>query len=262
MKLGRFGYRTEIFYGVIEDNKVYRIKNQYDIFLKENFIKELEICEEYEIHTLKIFHPSVPTKIVAVGLNYRDHAEELNMPIPEEPILFLKPPSAVIGPEETIILPPQSKEVHYEGELAVIMKKFLYRPKSYQEVEKAILGYTCFNDVTARDLQRKDGQWTRAKSFNTFAPFGPFIETEIDPLDLKIQTIVNGEVKQDSSTKELIFNVFELIKFISDIMTLCPGDIIATGTPPGVGPLKDGDVVEVKIECIGTLRNFVKSCER
>ncbi len=259
MKLGKFVHDSKIFLGIVEKNYVYKITNQ-NISFPLNFSKNnLDVSDKYPLSELKILPPTSPTKIVAVGLNYKDHARELNMPVPEEPILFLKPPSAVIAHEDTIFLPPQSKEVHYEGELAVVIKSFLHNPKNYREVESAILGYTCFNDVTARDLQKKDGQWTRAKSFDTFAPFGPFIETEIDPSDLKIQTFVNGKVKQDSSTRELIFNVFELVKFISEIMTLCPGDVIATGTPPGVGPLKHGDVVEIKIENIGTLRNPVKS---
>ena len=164
----------------------------------------------------------------------------------------------MIGPEEYIILPPESKEIHYEGELAIVIGKPIYRPKDFKEIESAILGYTCFNDVTARDLQRKDEQWTRSKSFNTFAPIGPFIETELDPSSLKIETKVNGKIKQSSSTKEFIFDVFYLVKFISNIMTLYPGDIIATGTPPGVGELKEGDIVEVSIENVGVLKNFVK----
>ncbi|MDM7202678.1 MAG: fumarylacetoacetate hydrolase family protein, partial [Thermodesulfobacteriaceae bacterium] len=201
----------------------------------------------------------IPSKIIGVGLNYRDHAEELKMSIPKDPLLFLKPPSTIIGPEETILLPPESKEIHYEGELALVIGKYLFRPKTFSEVEEAILGYTCFNDVTARDLQRIDGQWTRSKSFNTFAPVGPFVVKNIDPVGLTIQTRVNGKVVQKSNTKELIFKPIELTYFISQIMTLCPGDLIATGTPPGVGPLQPGDTVEVEIENIGVLRNYVQS---
>ncbi len=250
MKIGRFFCKDEIFFGVINENKILKIKDPF------SQIKPSDI--EYQLKDVKVLSPVLPSKIIAVGLNYRDHARELGMKIPDEPIIFLKPPTAVIGHEEDIILPPESKEVHYEGELAVVIGKELYRPLNFKEIESAILGYTCFNDVTARDLQRKDGQWTRSKSFNTFAPIGPFIETELDPNNLKIETKVNGEIKQSSTTKELIFNVFELVKFISNIMTLLPGDVIATGTPPGVGALKEGDVVEVIIEGIGTLRNGVK----
>jgi len=252
MKIGRFFYENKPFFGIVKGEKVFKIESPFSL---------IETGEEYLLKEVKILSPVIPSKIVAVGLNYRDHAKELGMKIPDEPIIFLKPPTAVIGPEEDIVLPPESKEVHYEGELAVVIGKEIYRPKNFKEVESAILGYTCFNDVTARDLQRKDGQWTRSKSFNTFAPLGPFIETELDPGNLHIETRVNGEIRQKSSTKELIFNVFELVSFISNIMTLFPGDIIATGTPPGVGVLKEGDIVEVFIEGIGTLRNGVKKNE-
>ena len=250
MKIGRFFKKSRVFFGIVDGNEVWEIESPFG---------SLKISDKkHSLHHLKVLPPVEPSKIIAVGLNYKDHAKELGMKIPDEPIIFLKPPSAVIGHEDFIILPPQSKEVHYEGELAVVIGKPIYQPKSFQEIAESILGYTCFNDVTARDLQRKDGQWTRSKSFNTFAPVGPFIETDIDPTNLKIKTKVNGEVKQNSSTKELVFNPFELIKFISGIMTLLPGDIIATGTPPGVGPLKDGDVVEVIIEGIGALKNKVR----
>lgn len=252
MKIGRFQKGERIFFGVVIDSEVIEIPESYS----SNKIPSFD--EVHELGSLKILPPVVPTKILGVGLNYKDHAKELGLSLPKEPILFLKPPSAIIGPEEIIYLPPESKEVHYEGELAIVIGKKIYRPKSYLEVESAIFGYTCFNDVTARDLQKKDSQWGRCKSFDTFAPVGPFIETHLDPLNLKIETYVNGELKQCSSTSELIFNPFELVKFIANIMTLYPGDIIATGTPAGVGALKDGDIVEVKIEGIGTLKNYVK----
>ncbi len=250
MKIGRFLVENRIIYGIIKNSEIFEIKSPFE---KLEFTGKI-----YSLEEVKVLSPVLPSKIIAVGLNYKDHAEELKMKLPEEPILFLKPSSAVIGPEEDIISPPESKEIHYEGELAVVIGKNIYRPNNFKEVEEAILGYTCFNDVTARDLQRKDGQWTRSKSFNTFAPIGPFIETEVDPNNLKIETKVNGKIKQSSSTKELIFDVFYLVKFISNIMTLYPGDVIATGTPPGVGELKEGDIVEISIENVGVLKNFVK----
>jgi 2-keto-4-pentenoate hydratase/2-oxohepta-3-ene-1,7-dioic acid hydratase in catechol pathway len=185
-----------------------------------------------------------------------EHARELEMKLPDEPILFLKPSSAVIGHEGKIIIPKSSQRVDYEGELGVVMGKRC-KDVSADDVNKYVLGYTCFNDITARDLQQKDGQWTRAKSFDTFAPFGPWI-ANIDPSDADIETRVNGEVvKQSSNTSDLIFGVPKLIEFISQVMTLEPGDVIATGTPSGIGRMNPGDVVEVKIEKIGTLRNFV-----
>ena len=211
--------------------------------------------EVLAIEDVELLAPCCPSKIVCVGLNYVEHARELKMGLPEEPILFLKPPSAVIGPGAEIVVPESSQSVDYEGELGVVIGK---RCKSIaaDEAQKYILGYTCFNDVTARDLQQKDGQWTRAKSFDTFAPFGPWI-ANIDPSDADIQTRVNGVVKQKSNTSDLIFGVLKLIEFISHVMTLEPGDVIATGTPPGVGRLEKGDVVEVEIEGIGVLKNKV-----
>jgi 2-keto-4-pentenoate hydratase/2-oxohepta-3-ene-1,7-dioic acid hydratase in catechol pathway len=200
-----------------------------------------------------MFHPS---KIIAVGLNYYDHAEELHMSIPKHPLIFIKPPTTVIRNNEAIIYPPQSNEVHYEGELAVIIESRT-RNISERNAPRHIAGYTCANDVTARDLQREDGQWTRAKSFDTFCPLGPRIVSNLNPFNLDIHTRVNGIERQYSNTKNMIFNVYKLVSFISGIMTLTPGDIIITGTPPGVGSIKPGDTVEVEIEGIGILKNTV-----
>ena len=211
--------------------------------------------EVLNLEDVELLAPCQPTKIVCVGLNYVEHARELKMQLPTEPILFIKPPTAVLAPEGEIVYPQSSQQVDYEGELGIVIGKRCKNVPA-DEVEKYILGYTCFNDVTARDLQRKDGQWTRAKSFDTFAPIGPWI-AKIDPSHLDIQTRVNGMIKQKSNTSDLIFGVPKLVEFISGIMTLEPGDVIATGTPPGVGPLQKGDVVEVEIEGIGTLRNSV-----
>ena len=197
-----------------------------------------------------------PSKIVAVGLNYHDHAKEMNMAIPDHPILFMKPPTTVINNGDAIIYPPQSKNVHYEGELAVVIKDRI-RNVSKENIREHIKGYTCANDVTARDLQNIDGQWTRAKSFDTFCPLGPRIVKDLDPMNLDIQTRVNGKIMQNSNTKNMIFNVFEVVAFISSVMTLLPGDIIITGTPNGIGPMKVGDTVEVEIEGIGILKNKI-----
>ncbi|BDZ70241.1 fumarylacetoacetate hydrolase family protein [Methanobacterium petrolearium] len=216
----------------------------------------LERKEFYLLNEVKILPPVKPSKIICVGLNYRDHAEELNMALPDEPILFLKPSTTVIGHEDSIIYPAQSHHVDYEAELAVVIGHEA-RFVSEDDALDYIAGYTVLNDVTARDLQEKDGQWTRAKSFDTFCPIGPWIETELDPSNQRVCMKVNGEVKQDSRTKNMIFTPKELISFISEIMTLQPGDVIATGTPPGVGPLQVGDVAEVNVEGIGTLKNRV-----
>jgi 2-keto-4-pentenoate hydratase/2-oxohepta-3-ene-1,7-dioic acid hydratase in catechol pathway len=203
------------------------------------------------------FLPQQPTKIVLVGLNYRDHAEELEMPLPEEPILFLKPPTALLGPEDCIIYPEQAQRVDYEAELAVVMQDQSKNVEP-EDVMEHVAGFTCLNDVTARDLQKKDGQWTRAKSFDTFCPVGPRIVKEIEPNNVKIQSLLNGDLKQDSSTSNFIFSVEELVSFVSHVMTLKPGDIIATGTPSGIGAMQRGDTIEIKIEGVGTLRNYVR----
>ena len=198
-----------------------------------------------------------PTKIVCVGLNYGDHAKEMGMPVPEDPVLFIKPLTTLIGPDEPIIYPSQSNRVDYEAELAVAIKSKA-RDISPEEADGIILGYTCANDVTARDLQKKDGQWTRAKSFDTFCPVGPRIVSNVDGNNLNVECYLNGQLKQKSNTMQFIFNVQYLISFISKVMTLMPGDLILTGTTYGVGPMKKGDTVEVKIEKIGTLRNYIK----
>ena len=211
-----------------------------------------------EVEVKRLLAPTLPSKIVAVGLNYRDHAEELGLELPKEPILFMKPATSVIGPLDDIVYPSQSTRVDYEAELAVVIAKTCKDVKASYALE-FILGYTCLNDVTARDLQVSDGQWTRAKSFDTFAPIGPWIETDIgDPHALAITSHLNGECKQSSSTKNLIFTVFELIEFISGIMTLNKGDVIATGTPSGIGPMNPGDEIEIELEGIGVLKNKVR----
>lgn len=198
-----------------------------------------------------------PTKIIAIGLNYHDHARELNMPIPEYPLIFMKPSTAVIGNRDAIIYPSICKELHYEGELAIIIKERCKHVKR-GDASRFIAGYTCANDVTARDIQRLDGQWTRSKSFDTFCPLGPRLVEGIDTAQLNIVTRVNGIVRQNSNTEMMVFDVFELVSFVSSIMTLLPGDVIITGTPAGVGPIEIGDEVEVEIERIGILRNKVE----
>jgi len=211
---------------------------------------------EFAADQVSFLAPCDPSKVVCVGLNYRDHAEESNADLPQEPLLFLKPPSAVIGPGDNIVLPSNSQRIDFEAELAVVIAK---RAKGVSKAEalEYVLGYTCLNDVSARDFQMKDGQWARAKGHDTFCPVGPSIVTDLDPLDLGVQAVSNGEIKQDSRTSYLIFDVPLLIEYISRVMTLEPGDIIATGTPAGVGPLTAGDTIEIKIEGVGSLINPV-----
>lgn len=210
----------------------------------------------FPLAKVRLLPPCLPGKIVAVGLNYRDHAREMNMPLPSQPLLFLKAPSALIGPEERIVRPAMSQRLEYEGELAIVIGKKAKNIPA-RRARDYVLGFTCFNDVTARDLQKTDGQWARAKSFDTFAPLGPWIAGDIDPDRLRVETLLNGKTVQRSSTGQLIFTVNEIVAFVSRSMTLMPGDIIATGTPPGVGPMRSGDRVEVRIEKIGSLLNTV-----
>lgn len=209
------------------------------------------------IPDLKVMAPVLPSKIVCVGRNYREHAAELGNKMPDEPLLFLKAPSAVIGSGDSIKLPSDSKQVEHEGELGVVIGRRAAKLTDNDDPLSYVLGYTCVNDITARDLQRKDVQFTRGKSFDTFCPVGPFIVDGLDPLNLVVTTRVNGTVRQTGRTADMAFSVPFLIRYIANIMTLYPGDLIATGTPAGVSPLKDGDVVEVEIEGIGVLRNPV-----
>lgn len=211
---------------------------------------------DINLHNIKLLSPVSPTKIVCIGRNYAAHAKERNAEVPEVPLIFLKPPSSIIGHEDNIILPPQSNQVDHEAELVVIIGK-TGRWISPDDAMKHVFGYSIGNDVTARDLQRSDGQWTRAKGFDTFCPIGPWIETEFDPSDALITCNVNEELRQMASTRDMVFNVKQLIAYISSVMTLTTGDAIFTGTPSGIGPIVPGDYVEITIEGIGTLTNTV-----
>jgi 2-keto-4-pentenoate hydratase/2-oxohepta-3-ene-1,7-dioic acid hydratase in catechol pathway len=206
---------------------------------------------------MKLHEPIAPSKIVCVGRNYREHAAELGNKMPDEPLLFLKAPSAIIFSGDEIVLPKQSQQVEHEGELGVVIGRVARNIPSEEDPLRYVLGYTCVNDVTARDLQRKDVQFTRGKSFDTFCPVGPWIETDIDPQNVTVETRINGEVKQKGNTADMAFPVSFLIRYISEIMTLNPGDLIATGTPAGVSRMKAGDTVEVEVSGIGILQNRV-----
>ena len=214
---------------------------------------------EIPLASVRLLAPSSPSKIVCIGRNYIEHAKELNHPIPTEPLIFLKPPSAVLAPGETILRPAAlSQRVDHEGELGVVIGKRCHALGEGDDVRPFILGYTCVNDVTARDLQNKDGQWSRSKGFDTFCPFGPIVVSGLDPWSgIRVQTRVNGEIRQDGTTADFIFPLDVVLRFISQVMTLEPGDLIATGTPAGVSPLQPGDVVEVSVEGVGSLRNPV-----
>jgi 2-keto-4-pentenoate hydratase/2-oxohepta-3-ene-1,7-dioic acid hydratase in catechol pathway len=214
--------------------------------------------EPIPLEEAALLPPVRPSKIVCIGRNYREHAAELGHDVPQEPLIFLKATSALLSPGGVVRRPKISQNVHYEGELGVVIGKTCYQPAADADIRQYILGYTCVNDVTARDLQTKDGQWSRAKGFDTFCPVGPVVTDEIDPwAGIGVQTRVNGEIKQDGNTRDLIFALDVVIRHIAQAMTLFPGDLIPSGTPAGVGPLAAGDVVEVSVEGVGTLRNSV-----
>jgi 2-keto-4-pentenoate hydratase/2-oxohepta-3-ene-1,7-dioic acid hydratase in catechol pathway len=250
VKFVRFRKNNRIAYGLAEGDTVRVIDGV-------PFSKYKKTDEKFPLKSVRLLAPCEPSKIVAVGVNYQDHAAEFKKELPKEPLLFLKPSTAVLDPQEPIRLPPRSRRVDYEAELAVVIRKRAANVAP-EETPEFILGYTCINDVTARDLQKEDGQWTRAKGFDTFAPLGPWIVTDLSPDNLKIESYLNGERRQSASTAQLIFKVPALVSFISQVMSLLPGDVIATGTPAGVGPMKSGDTIEVVIEGIGRLKNPVQ----
>jgi len=260
VRVVRYSWRGVVGYGILDGVTVRPLASP-PLPLREDGQLPPVTGEALPLDEVRFLAPVSPGKVVCVGLNYRTHALELGMPLPEEPVLFLKPPSAVIGPGDPIVLPAASHRVDYEGELVAVIGRRL-RHAGPEEALAGILGYTCGNDVTARDLQQKDGQWTRAKGFDTFAPLGPAIAVGLDPDNLHLVTLVNGAPRQRDTTANLIFRVGELVSFISGVMTLEPGDVVFTGTPAGIGPLADGDVVEVDIEGIGRLRNPVRAAQR
>ncbi len=214
--------------------------------------------ERFALSEVELLAPCEPSKIIGIGLNYRDHAREVGLELPKEPMLFLMPETAVIGPGRTIRLPEMSQRVDYEGELGIVIGRRAFQIRK-EEARDCILGYTCFNDVTARDLQILDTQFARSKGFDTFAPIGPWVVTDIDPAALDVETYLNGTRKQSSNTRQLVFDPFHLVTFVSWVMTLKPGDVIASGTPAGIGPMEPGDRVEIRIEGIGSLVNEVAS---
>ena len=267
MKIVRFLIARRTEYGVLEDEKVrVMLGTPYTCFRRPGGRPRLTDTT-YQLKEVRLLAPCLPSKIVAVGLNYRSHAMERNLPIPDHPLIFLKPSTAVVGPEDEIVYPKASKRVDYEGELAVVIGR---KAKAVAEAraKEYILGYTCCNDISARqEMQDDRGLATRSKSYDTFAPIGPCIETDIPPDDLKLELYQNGELRQSARTNDLIFSVDALVSFVSSAMTLLPGDVISTGTPSGtgnpsgLGSMKPGDTLELKIEGIGTLRNYVVAQE-
>jgi 2-keto-4-pentenoate hydratase/2-oxohepta-3-ene-1,7-dioic acid hydratase in catechol pathway len=251
VKIVRYIYDGLARYGALEGDRIEPLEGELDALTKTARAKPIAL------DMVRLLAPVAPSKIVAAGLNYGEFVREQKVEPPKEPLIFLKPSTAVIGPNDAIVYPPQTQELYYEGELAIVIARKAYRvPLS--EARRYVLGYTCMNDVTAGDLQNRDREFTRSKSFDTFAPIGPVIETAIEnPDDLALTTKHNGKLRQNSRTSDLIFKTDFLLSFISHIMTLLPGDVISTGTPPGIEQMKVGDVIEIEIEGIGMLRNAV-----
>jgi len=249
MKIVRFSFAGKKRFGVLSGETIQAIRGTP--------FNKIDLADEfYKMEEVKILAPVLPSKVVALGLNYLTHAREFNLTIPRVPLFFLKPSTSVIGPGDKIVYPNSSHRVDYEAELAVVIGRTAHYV-SKVDAMNYVMGYTCLNDVTARDHQKEDGQWTRAKGFDTFCPIGPHIETDLNPDDLLVESYLNQQLKQSSRTSDLIFKIPELISFISHVMTLLPGDIIATGTSSGVGPMKPGDTIEIRIEKIGSLINTV-----
>jgi 2-keto-4-pentenoate hydratase/2-oxohepta-3-ene-1,7-dioic acid hydratase in catechol pathway len=249
MRIVRYSHDGQLSFGVLEGETIAAIT-------PHPFAPFEYSGERLALDEVRLLAPVLPTKVVAVGKNYADHAKEMGDDVPEEPIIFLKPSTSVVGPGDPIIYPAGVDRVDFEGELAVIVGKMARRLDEATALQ-VVLGFTCANDVTARNLQASDGQWTRAKGFDTFCPLGPWIETDLDSSDLAVRTLVNDEQRQSSRTSMLVISVARLLAFISGVMTLLPGDVILTGTPAGIGALSPGDRVEVEIEGIGVLTNRV-----
>ncbi|MFV2178384.1 fumarylacetoacetate hydrolase family protein [Actinomadura sp. LOL_016] len=250
MRIARFSTDEGMSFGVVEENTVAAVA-------AHPFGELTFTGHRFPLADVRLLAPILPSKVIAIGKNYADHAREMGGEAPAEPLIFAKPSTSVIGPGEAVAYPEKlSERVDYEGELALVIGR-MCREVPASRAAEVILGYTCANDVTARDLQAKDGQWTRAKGFDTFCPLGPWIETEVDPADLAISTTVNGEVRQSARTSQLMHDIPKLVEYVSQVMTLLPGDVILTGTPAGVGPLEVGDEVAVTVENVGTLTNRV-----
>jgi 2-keto-4-pentenoate hydratase/2-oxohepta-3-ene-1,7-dioic acid hydratase in catechol pathway len=257
VRIARFAKGDGVGYGVVEGEAAQTIAELYGHPFGIDPSGVRLTGQRYPLAEVRLLAPVLPSKVLAVGKNYAEHVREMGSELPAEPVLFLKPSTSVTGPGDRIAYPVKlTDRVDYEGELAVIIGR-LCRDVPKERAYDVIFGYTCANDVTARDLQLKDGQWTRAKGFDTFCPLGPWMETATDPSDLGITTTVNGEVRQHARTRELLWDVPSLIEYVSAVMTLLPGDVLLTGTPEGVGPLTDGDEVSVTVESIGTLTNKV-----
>lgn len=257
MRIVRFTTEGKSKYGILDGTAVRSLQRSPFASFRNGEFRPSFDGRRYRLDKVKILAPCTPSKVICLGVNYRSHAVETGLAIPPVPLIFLKPSTAVIGPEEKIVLPRlEKRRVDYEAELGIVIgERTRELPK--ERAKECVLGYTCFNDVSERYAQKSDGQWTRCKGYDTFAPVGPWIETDVDPDDLQVESYLNGECRQSARTSDLIFGVSDIISFISGIMTLLPGDVIATGTPSGIGKMHPGDTIEIKIEGIGTLKNYV-----
>lgn len=254
MRIARYSYEGQVSYGVVEGTEVLALPGHPFAAPGQPLTTTGTV---HDLDAVRLLAPVIPSKVIGIGRNYADHAAEMGGTAPAQPLMFLKPTTALIGPDEPIVLPPESTEVHYEAELAVVIGR-LCRRVAAADAASVILGYTCGNDVTARDLQRSDGQWTRAKGFDTFCPLGPWIDTELDPSGVTVECELNGVTVQSASTSTLIHGIPALIEAVSAVMTLLPGDVILTGTPAGVGAIASGDEVAVTVSGLGTLVNPVR----
>ena len=250
MKIARVQKDGQAFYAALENGIFRRLEGlPYEKieFTGETYLRD----------SVTLLAPAEPSKVVAVGLNYAKHASEMKETLLDNPILFIKPSTSVLAPWEGITYPKASQRVDYEAELGVVIGKTC-KNVAAEDAKAYIFGFTALNDVTARDLQKKDGQWARAKGFDTFCPFGPYVDTDFDPRGRRVQSVLNGQVKQDGNTGDMLYDVYQLVAFISECMTLLPGDVVATGTPEGIGPMQRGDTIEIKVEGLETLKNHMR----
>lgn len=258
MRIARFSVDDEPKYGVVETDDPEGLVGTVAVLDSDPLYRPVQFTgEQLQLADVRLLAPVIPrSKVVCVGRNYQAHAEELGNEVPKEPLIFLKPNTSVVGPRDGIVYPEQTNDLHFEGELAIVIGR-ICRDLPRERAEEVIFGYTIANDVTARDLQKSDGQWARAKGYDTFCPLGPWISTDLDVTDLQVTTTLNGEPKQDGRTSQFIFDIPEVLAYITSFTTLLPGDVVLTGTPAGVGPMLPGDEVAVSVEGLGTLTNKV-----
>ncbi|NEA35290.1 fumarylacetoacetate hydrolase family protein [Streptomyces sp. SID13031] len=258
MRIARFSVDDEPKYGVVETDDPEGLTGTVAVLDSDPLYRPVQFTgEQLQLADVRLLAPVIPrSKVVCVGRNYRAHAEELGNEVPTEPLIFLKPNTSVVGPRDGIVYPEQTNDLHFEGELAIVIGR-ICRDLPRERAEEVIFGYTIANDVTARDLQKSDGQWARAKGYDTFCPLGPWISTDLDVSDARVTTTLNGELKQDGKTSQFLFDIPEVLAYITSFTTLLPGDVVLTGTPAGVGPMLPGDEVAISVEGLGTLTNKV-----